>query len=76
MRRRTHRIRRRPDLSDRSANQTGTSTGSFMITSEERDLSERTKRDLAARRWGYVQDYADARSAVVEGIIARAEADR
>jgi GrpB-like predicted nucleotidyltransferase (UPF0157 family) len=39
---------------------------------EDRDLYERTKRELAARRWAYVQDYADAKSAVVESIIARA----
>ena len=39
---------------------------------DERELYERTKRELAARRWDYVQDYADAKSDVVEGIIARA----
>lgn len=39
---------------------------------EERELYERTKRELAAKRWAYVQDYADAKSAVVESIIARA----
>lgn len=38
----------------------------------ERDLYERTKRELAARRWEYVQHYADAKSEVVEGILARA----
>jgi len=44
--------------------------------SDERELYQRTKRDLAARQWAYVQDYADAKSDVVEGIISRAEADR
>jgi GrpB-like predicted nucleotidyltransferase (UPF0157 family) len=39
---------------------------------EDRDLYERTKRDLATRTWQYVQDYADAKTAVVEEIIARA----
>jgi len=39
---------------------------------EELDLYQRTKRELAARQWAYVQDYSDAKSAVVEGIIARA----
>jgi GrpB-like predicted nucleotidyltransferase (UPF0157 family) len=39
---------------------------------EERELYERTKRELAKRVWKYVQDYADAKSEVVEGIIARA----
>ena len=29
------------------------------------------KHELAARRWRYVQDYADAKSAVVEEILAR-----
>lgn len=43
---------------------------------EERQLYERTKRGLAARQWEYIQDYADAKSDVVEGIIARAQADR
>jgi GrpB-like predicted nucleotidyltransferase (UPF0157 family) len=38
----------------------------------ERVLYERSKRELAQRRWEYVQDYADAKSEVVEGIIARA----
>jgi len=40
--------------------------------SEERELYERTKRELAARRWAYVQDYADAKSSVIEEIILRA----
>lgn len=39
---------------------------------EERERYERTKRELAARQWVQVQDYADAKSAVVEEIIARA----
>ena len=38
----------------------------------DRNLYERTKRDLARRRWTYTQDYADAKSEVVEEIIARA----
>jgi GrpB-like predicted nucleotidyltransferase (UPF0157 family) len=33
---------------------------------------ERTKRELARREWAYVQNYADAKAAVVEEIIARA----
>jgi GrpB-like predicted nucleotidyltransferase (UPF0157 family) len=41
--------------------------------SDERELYERTKRELAARRWDYIQDYADAKSAVVEEIISRAQ---
>ena len=42
----------------------------------ERDLYLATKRELAARHWVYVQDYADAKGEVVEAIIARALADR
>ena len=41
---------------------------------DDRDLYERTKQDLAAREWRYIQHYADAKSEVVEAIIARAEA--
>ena len=41
---------------------------------DERDLYERTKRELAAQDWDYVQHYADAKTAVVETIIARAMA--
>ena len=41
---------------------------------DERDLYLQTKRELAARHWVYVQDYADAKGEVVEGIIARAVA--
>ena len=43
---------------------------------DERLLYESTKRSLAARDWTFVQDYADAKSEVVERIIARALADR
>ena len=38
----------------------------------DRELYERTKRELASRHWAYVQDYADAKSEVVEEIITRA----
>jgi len=37
----------------------------------ERELYERTKRELAQRTWTYTQDYADAKTAVVEEILAR-----
>jgi len=40
---------------------------------DDRELYERTKRELVTREWEYVQNYADAKTAVVEGIIARAE---
>jgi GrpB-like predicted nucleotidyltransferase (UPF0157 family) len=38
----------------------------------DRDLYERTKRQLARRTWTYVQNYADAKTAVINDIIARA----
>jgi GrpB-like predicted nucleotidyltransferase (UPF0157 family) len=42
----------------------------------DRALYERVKRELAAREWDQVQDYADAKTAVVREIVARAEAHR
>jgi GrpB-like predicted nucleotidyltransferase (UPF0157 family) len=41
---------------------------------DDRQLYERTKRELAAKDWKYVQNYADAKTEVVEEIIARARA--
>ena len=38
----------------------------------DRELYERTKRELAQRTWKYTQDYADAKSKVVEEILTRA----
>lgn len=38
----------------------------------DRNLYERAKRELASRDWQYVQHYADAKTEVVEAIIARA----
>ena len=38
----------------------------------DRELYLRRKRELAARTWRYVQHYADAKSEVVEEILARA----
>jgi GrpB-like predicted nucleotidyltransferase (UPF0157 family) len=40
----------------------------------DRDLYERSKRELAKRTWKYVQNYADAKTSVVEEILARARA--
>jgi GrpB-like predicted nucleotidyltransferase (UPF0157 family) len=39
---------------------------------DDRALYERTKRALAARTWRHIQHYADAKTDVVEEIIARA----
>jgi len=38
----------------------------------DRELYARTKRELGAQGWKYVQNYADAKTAVVEEILARA----
>ena len=42
----------------------------------DRDLYGRTKLALAQTQWKYIQDYADAKTAVIEEIIGRARADR
>jgi GrpB-like predicted nucleotidyltransferase (UPF0157 family) len=42
----------------------------------DRELYERTKRELAKQTWKYVQNYADAKTSVVEEIVARAIAAR
>ena len=39
---------------------------------QDRELYANTKRRLARKHWEYVQDYADAKSKVVEEIISRA----
>lgn len=38
----------------------------------DRDLYERTKRELAGQEWKYTQNYADAKTAVIDEILARA----
>jgi GrpB-like predicted nucleotidyltransferase (UPF0157 family) len=40
---------------------------------DDRDLYLSAKRELATREWRYVQNYADAKSAVVQDINARAQ---
>ena len=42
----------------------------------DRELYERAKRELAKQTWKYVQNYADAKTSVVEEIISRASAAR
>lgn len=42
----------------------------------DRDLYARTKLALAQQDWKYVQNYADAKTVVIEEIIARARVDR
>jgi GrpB-like predicted nucleotidyltransferase (UPF0157 family) len=41
---------------------------------DDRNLYESTKRVLAERQWKYTQNYADAKTEVVEEILARAQA--
>jgi GrpB-like predicted nucleotidyltransferase (UPF0157 family) len=43
---------------------------------DERRLYEATKRELAARDWVYVQDYADAKTEIVTAIVSRGLAAR
>jgi GrpB-like predicted nucleotidyltransferase (UPF0157 family) len=40
---------------------------------DDRQLYERTKRELARQSWKYVQNYADAKTEVVRAILARAQ---
>jgi GrpB-like predicted nucleotidyltransferase (UPF0157 family) len=44
------------------------------LRSHENDrlLYDRAKRELAAQTWKYVQNYADAKTAIVEDILRRA----
>jgi GrpB-like predicted nucleotidyltransferase (UPF0157 family) len=39
----------------------------------DRDRYEQVKRSLASRSWKYVQHYADAKTEVIEEILARAK---
>src|SRR5262249_10913328 len=39
---------------------------------DDRNLYEHAKRELAARQWTYIQDYADAKSDVIRQILANA----
>jgi GrpB-like predicted nucleotidyltransferase (UPF0157 family) len=42
----------------------------------DRELYERTKRELSTKGFTYIQEYADAKTAVVSDILARAQAAR
>ena len=45
----------------------------WLRTSEaDRELYARTKRALARQNWKYTQNYADAKTAIIEEIISRA----
>ena len=43
---------------------------------EDRELYQRTKQELATRQWRYVQEYADAKTQVIEAIVTRASRPR
>lgn len=42
----------------------------------DRELYARSKRSLAVKKWKYVQNYADAKTEVIEGILQRAKTSR
>lgn len=42
----------------------------------DRELYARTKRELAQKNWAYMQNYADAKTEVIQEILARARAAR
>jgi len=46
------------------------------VNPAERQFYEQAKRELASRTWKYVQNYAEAKSEVIEAILARAQAGR
>jgi hypothetical protein len=50
--------------------------GHVFALDSDRQLYARTKSDLARREWMFVQNYADAKTAVIDGILARARRDR
>lgn len=39
----------------------------------DRELYEKTKRQLAGKQWTYIQQYADAKTEVIEAILARSQ---
>ena len=43
---------------------------------DDRSLYEETKRELAARTWKYTENYADAKSEVIQEILAHARRSR
>jgi GrpB-like predicted nucleotidyltransferase (UPF0157 family) len=43
------------------------------VTGSDRDLYLRAKRELARREWRHVQHYADAKTAVIQEIMDRAD---
>jgi GrpB-like predicted nucleotidyltransferase (UPF0157 family) len=62
------------DSSDEAAYVPPLEAAGYLLRIRESDCYEHTKRDLAAQEWRYVQSYADAKTAVVDDIMARARA--
>jgi GrpB-like predicted nucleotidyltransferase (UPF0157 family) len=46
------------------------------INDADRELYANCKRALAGKEWNYIQNYADAKTAVIEQILARAIASK
>jgi|SRR5579872_4125446 len=44
-------------------------------SADDRNLYARTKLALAEQEWAHIQDYADAKNVVIEGIMGRARLD-
>lgn len=77
-------VKRREDGDDRSVNlhvfSDGCTIGERDVIfrdwlrahGQDRELYERTKRELAGRVWKYIQNYADAKTEVIEQIRTRA----
>jgi GrpB-like predicted nucleotidyltransferase (UPF0157 family) len=47
--------------------------GRLRVNEADREWYARSKRALAKQHWKYTQNYADAKTTVIEGIISRAE---
>jgi GrpB-like predicted nucleotidyltransferase (UPF0157 family) len=48
----------------------------LLANGADRELYARTKRELAQKDWKYVQNYADAKTAVIQEILGRAQSSR
>jgi GrpB-like predicted nucleotidyltransferase (UPF0157 family)/GNAT superfamily N-acetyltransferase len=46
------------------------------VNAADRQLYGETKRALAQREWTFIQNYADAKTAIIEAIVARARRDK
>jgi GrpB-like predicted nucleotidyltransferase (UPF0157 family) len=46
----------------------------LLANEADRELYARSKRSLASKKWKYVQNYADAKTEIIEAILERAKA--